>query len=145
MAPKYTKTIICFANSRKITGRCVAGKEIAGGKIGGWIRPVSSRPAGELSEEERRYENGQDPRLLDVITIPMIEPRPHGFQSENHLIDDGFYWAKDREAGWDDLKAALDKVSGPLWDNSSSSYNGLHDRVEEPQRTSSAAHFDWSK
>ena len=131
MAPKYTKTIICLANSRKITGRCVAGKEIAGEKIGGWIRPVSSRPAGELSEEERRYENGQDPKLLDVITIPMVEPRPHGFQSENHLIDDGYYWAKEREAGWDDLKAALDKVSGPLWDNSSSSYNGLHDRVEE--------------
>jgi hypothetical protein len=131
MAPKYTKTIICLANSRKITGRCVAGKEIAGDKIGGWIRPVSSRPAGELSEEECRYENGQDPRLFDVITIPMVEPRPHGFQSENHLIDDGYYWAKEREAGWDDLKAALDKVSGPLWDNSSSSYNGLLDRVEE--------------
>jgi hypothetical protein len=131
MAPKYTKTIICLANSRKITGRCVAGKEIAGDKIGGWIRPVSSRPAGELSEEERRYENGQDPKLFDVITIPMVESRPHGFQSENHLIDDGYYWAKEREAGWDDLKAALDKVSGPLWDNSSSSTYGLNDRVEE--------------
>lgn len=131
MAPKYTKTIICLANSRKITGRCVAGKEFAGGKIGGWIRPVSGRPAGELSEEERRFENGQDPKLLDVINIPMVESRPHGFQTENHVIDDGYYWAKERDAGWDDLNAALDKVSGPLWDNSSSSYNGMNDRVEE--------------
>lgn len=131
MPVKYTKTIICLANSRKITGRCVAGKEIAGGKIGAWIRPVSERPAGELSEEDRRFENGQDPRLLDVISVPMVEPRPHGFQAENHLIDDGYYWTKEREASWDDLNAALDSVAGPLWDNSSSSYNGMNDRVEE--------------
>ena len=29
------------------------------------------------------------------------------------------------------MRAALDLKAGPLWDNSSSSYNGLHDRVEE--------------
>jgi hypothetical protein len=131
MPAKYTKTIICLANSRKITGRCVAGREIGGGKIGAWIRPVSGRPAGELSEEDRRFQNGQDPSLLDVISVPMVEPRPHGFQTENHLIDDDHNWTKEREASWDDLKAALDRVAGPLWDNSSSSYNGLHDRVEE--------------
>jgi hypothetical protein len=131
MPANYSKTIICLANSRKITGRCVAGKEIAGSKIDAWIRPVSERPAGELSEEDRRFENGQDPRLLDVIRIPMVEPRPHGFQSENHLIDDGYYWTKEREASLDELQAALDNVSGPLWDNSSSSTYGLNDRVEE--------------
>ena len=131
MAPNYTKTIICLANSRKITGRCVAGKEIGGGKVGQWIRPISGRPTGELSEEDRRLENGQDPKLFDVVRIPMIEARPHGFQTENHLIDDGYYWAKERQANWDELQAALDKVSGALWDNSSSSYNGTHDRVEE--------------
>jgi len=114
MPAKYTKTIICLANSRKISGRCVAGKETAGGKIGAWIRPVSGRPAGELSEEDRRFENGQDPRLLDVIRIPMVEPRPHGFQTENHLIDEGYYWTKEREASWDDLKAALQYAARKL-------------------------------
>jgi len=131
MAPKYTKTIICLANSRKITGRCVAGKEVGGGGPGAWVRPISGRPTGELSEEDRRYENGQDPKLLDIVRIPMVEPKPHGFQTENHLIDDGYYWAKQRQATWEELQAALDKVPGALWDNSSSSYNGLHDRVEE--------------
>jgi len=131
MPVKYTKTIICLANSRKIAGRCVAGKEVAGNKIGGWVRPISGRPAGELSEEDRRFENGRDPKLLDVIKIPMIESRPQGFQTENHLIDGGHYWTKEGEATWDQLREALDSVSGPLWDSSSSSYNGLHDRVDE--------------
>ena len=32
--------IVCLANSRKISGRCIAGKIMDSGK---WIRPVSSR------------------------------------------------------------------------------------------------------
>jgi hypothetical protein len=131
MSANYTKTIICVANSRKISGRCIAGKEIGRGKVGSWVRPVSERSTGELSEEDRRFQDGQDPKLLDVIRVPMVEPRPHGYQTENHLIDDRYYWTKEREASWDDLKSALDSASGPLWDNSSSSYSGLHDRVEE--------------
>ncbi len=67
MSPQYTKTVICLANSQKISGRCVAGKEVVGGKIGNWVRPVSGRPSGELSEDGRRFEDGRDPILLDVI------------------------------------------------------------------------------
>jgi len=130
MAPNYIKTIICLANSRKNSGRCVAGKEINGNRIGDWIRPVSARPSDELSEYERRFQDGQDPKLLDVVHIPMIEPRPSGFQAENHLIDDRYYWVKEREATWAELEDAVDPIS-PLWDNRSSTYNGLHDRVDE--------------
>jgi hypothetical protein len=130
MVPNYVKTIICLANSRKISGRCVAGKEINGNGIGGWVRPVSARPTGELSEEERRFQDGQHPELLDVVHVPMVEPRPSGFQAENHLIDARYYWVKEREAAWAELEAAVDPVS-PLWDNRSSTYNGLHDRVDE--------------
>lgn len=131
MPGKYAKTIICFANSRKIHGRSVVGKEIAGGRIGSWIRPVSGRAAGELSEEDRRFETGHEPGPLDIIRIPMIAARPDGYQAENHLIDDSEYWTKEGKASWDELQRALDLISGPLWDNSSSSYNGLHDRVDE--------------
>jgi len=129
--PQSAKSIICLANSHKSPGRSVAGKEISGGKVAAWIRPVSSRPTGELSEEDRRFENGQEPRLLDVIRIPMIEARPRGCQTENHLIDDGQFWIKEREASWDELRDAIDPILGPMWDDSSSSYNGLHDRVCE--------------
>jgi hypothetical protein len=109
----------------------VAGKELVDGKCKGWIRPVSDRPTGELSESDRWFENGKDPKLLDIVTIPMTEPRPHGFQKENHLIDGAFYWTKDGEASWDTLQSALDSNSKTLWSNSSSSYNGTNDRVEE--------------
>ena len=135
MPAKYIKTIICLANSRKIGGRSVAGKELDAGKPGAWVRPVSPRPEGTLSDEDVRLDNGKEPQLLDVISIPMVEARPCSYQTENHLIDVGCSWTKEREASWSDLQAALDTVSGPLWDNSSSSYNGLNDRVEEAAAT----------
>lgn len=131
MPPSYMKRIICLANSRKISGRCVAGKEIGVEGVGHWVRPVSHRPNGEVSLDERRYENGSDVTLLDVVDIPMKQAHPHAIQPENHLIDDEYYWRRVRSATDDELIAALDQVTGPLWDNASSSYNGLKDRVDD--------------
>ena len=115
MPPKYTKTIICLANSRKVTGRCVAGKEIRDGKVGGWIRPISNRPTGELSEEERRFENGKDPKLLDIVRIPMLAAQPHNFQTENHLIADEYYWEYLGSFSHTDINSLLDPSDTRLW------------------------------
>lgn len=125
----YAKRMICLANSRKTSGRCIAGKIIdQSGEIGEWIRPVSARNTQEISEEERRYENGEDPRLLEIVTVPFAQPQPHAHQSENHLIDDGYYWKKSGTCSWEQLEAALDSPDS-LWDTGFSSYNGLNDRV----------------
>ncbi len=71
--------IVCLTNSRKISGRCIAGKIIGSNK---WIRPISNGEGEEISKEEQRYKNGQMPKLLDVITIPLKRPKPTLFQIE---------------------------------------------------------------
>lgn len=94
-----SKTIVCLANSRKLSGRCIAGREVMpGGYAGpadmrGWIRPVSACASNEVSEEERRYVDGSDPRVLDIIAIPVLAG-PHLHQTENWVIDDRRYWEK---------------------------------------------------
>ncbi len=81
----YTKTIACLANSRKPPsgGRCVAGREVTPSGFGAWIRPVSVRPTQEISEEERRYQDGTDPQVLDVIAIQLASAQPQLHQKEN--------------------------------------------------------------
>ncbi|MGH9498531.1 MAG: dual OB domain-containing protein [Terriglobales bacterium] len=128
----YRKTIVCLANSRKMSGRCIAGKEIDDRRcLGGWIRPVSDRPTQEISEEERQFKRGGDPKLLDIIQIEMLESRPHAPQLENHLINPRSYWVNEGKATWDEVKSATDEVHGALWINGSSSYNGTNDRIPE--------------
>ena len=123
-----TKRIVCLANSRKMQGRCVAGRELNAGVVGAWIRPVSDRPAEEVSEYERQYQDGSDPRVLDIIQVPLIEARPKDYQQENWLLDPQLYWVKRGTLGWGDLSRLQDR-RGPLWINGNSSYNGLNDRI----------------
>jgi hypothetical protein len=123
-----SKTIICLANSRKLAGRCVAGIELQGNRPIGWIRPVSDRPHREVSEFERRYEEGTDPRVLDVVEVPLLMQCPDAYQSENWLLDPGAYWVKRGSVDSRDLDSLID--TGPLWlEEESSTFHGLYDRV----------------
>ncbi len=126
-----TKKIVCLANSRKHSGRCIAGKEVLAKGYGNWIRPVSARSSGEISEEERRYENGVLPEVLDIISIPIVGAMPQLYQSENYLIDAGCYWVKKGRLSWADIKEFVDKPV-PLWTSNDSTYYGLNDRVKVP-------------
>ncbi len=101
--------------------------------MGGWVRPVSNRPTQEIAVEERRYENGEDPKLLDVISIRMQGHVPHAHQTENHLIDAGYYWVKEGTVTWGDLDAAVEDFQGALWVDGYHSYNGENDRIPEAQ------------
>lgn len=125
-----SKTIVCLANSRKppLGGKCIAGKEWADGAFGGWVRPVSARPTHEISDEERSYEDGVYPQLLDVIEIPMRARSPIYHQRENIIIDQDYYWEKVGRVGWADLRPALDHPPG-LWANGDSTFHGSNDRV----------------
>lgn len=124
-----TKRMICLANSRKLSGRCIAGKEFSGAPGSAWIRPVSARPHEEVSEYERQYEDGSDPRVMDIIDVPLLEARPKGYQVENWLLDPEYYWEKRGRATWDQLCTLTDPVED-LWINGSSTYHGMHDRID---------------
>ena len=108
------KRVVCLANSRKLNGRCVAGREWIDGQPGRWIRPVSDRENQEVSEYERQYEDGSDPRVLDIVDIPVLEPRPADYQTENWLLDPKYYWVKDGRLSWSDLPSLVEDPVVPL-------------------------------
>lgn len=126
------KRIICLANSRKLSGRCIAGRELVDGRPAGWIRPISAREHEEVSEREREYQNGEDPQVLDVIDVPVLEARPRTFQSENWLLDPGYYWSKVSRVEASDLADYVEN-EGPLWLNVSSTLAGLNDEIPVDQ------------
>jgi len=76
-----------------------------------------------VSEREREYQNGEDPTVLDVIDVPVLEARPSAFQSENWLLDPNYYWSKVGRLNPSDLSGFVDNA-GPLWVK-----RGLHDRL----------------
>lgn len=124
------KTILCLANSRKPpSGRCIAGKEFDDGVAGAWIRPVSTRPGREVSEEERRYEAGTRVQLLDIVAVPIVQGSPMGHQVENVILDDRYYWEKNGEASWKQIQTAVDAPDPRYWSHSQSTYHGHNDKV----------------
>ena len=122
------KQIVCLANSRKLAGRCIAGREWTESGAGNWIRPVSKRDNQEVSEYERQYEDGSDPQVLDIVQVPVLEPKPDNFQTENWLLDDEYYWQKVGRLSQLELPKIVDPVE-PLWADGYSTYNGRNDKI----------------
>ncbi|MCI3223981.1 hypothetical protein [Streptomyces sp. NP-1717] len=120
------KTLVCLANSRKISGRCVAG--MVDDDSGEWVRPVSARLNGEVSARERQYEDGMEPNVLDIVSVPLLRPQPHDFQSENWLLHPAYYWKKVGRIGWRGL-LNLEQPPSALWVNGFSTYHGNDDRL----------------
>ena len=124
------KRIVCLANSRKLGGRCIAGRELVGEGLGPWVRPVSGRADGAVSDMERRYSDGTEPKLLDIITVPVVRAVPHRYQAENWLLDHTWRWGCEGAIKATALDLLLDKVA-PLWFSGDSSSGGTNDRVPE--------------
>ena len=125
MPAAYSKEIVCLANSRKTGGRCVAGKERS---TGVWIRPISARITAEVNFDERQYENGQEPQVMDIIEIPLTAAAPHGHQQENHVIDADCYWVRRGRASWGELNDLADHPDA-IWANGYSTAAGHNDRL----------------
>jgi hypothetical protein len=91
---------------------------------------VSHRPSAEISLEERLYENGEEPRILDVLTIAMMAPAPRVHQTENHMIDGERYWTRRTALTVADLGALVERPAS-LWLNGASTYHGKNDCVAQ--------------
>lgn len=135
---KYKRMII-LANSRKHQGRCLAGREVVDQEYAGWIRPVSNRAGEEISEDERRYQNGSYPQVLDLVDIPLIRANPHACQSENWLVSPNDRWIKAGVANWSQALSLAENIP-TLWTNGNSTYNGKNDQIS----VSVAAAFTYS-
>ena len=86
-SPPLFKTILVLANSRKLSGRCIAGVELdEDWRPLGWVRPVSGREHGEVSEYERQYSDGSHPDVLDVAQVPLVKHVPETYQSEKESL-----------------------------------------------------------
>ena len=81
-----------------------------------------------MSEYERQYEDGSDPRVLDIIEVPVLAPQPEEYQAENWLLDPEFYWRRQGRYSALDLGGLMDAVE-PLWLDGRSTYNGENDTV----------------
>ncbi len=114
------KRILVLANSTKHHPKsCVAGRELIdeeGGKTkwGGWVRPVSNHDEGALDFVERRLSDTKDPKLLDVVQLPLSAPENNPLQPENWLIQPGQAWTKEsvRDAH---ILSSLVEEPGDLW------------------------------
>jgi hypothetical protein len=137
---EYDKRIVCLANSRKNMGRCVAGVELVKGKPGVWIRPVSVLPTGELTQASTVCSDGQEAALLDVLDVRFRSPRPHDYQTENHVISPSQRWTKAGTASWRDVAKIASRAPKTLWSNGDSTYNGINDQVSHDE----AKKFDYS-
>jgi hypothetical protein len=125
--PETTKRIVCLANSRKESGRCIAGKVIDGSAYGQWIRPVSETGWG-LSKHERLYPDNTEPRVLDLIDINLKRAVPDAHQTENWSVNSSTRWSSAGLMKWTELFRLEDHPT-TLWHNGSSTYHGLNDRV----------------
>jgi hypothetical protein len=132
----YTKRIVCFANSYKTGGSCIAGKDV---DSGAWVRPVSDRPTEELSFFEYCYEGYKSPKLLDIIDVPLLKAVPHDHQTENHLINKE-RWTRKGALPWADLEQFRDQPA-TLWANTDSTKGGGIYDCMSPQV---AAKYDYS-
>lgn len=126
------KRIVCLANSRKMQGRCIAGRELVDGRLGAWVRPVSNRAHEEVSADERCYQDKTEPQILDIIDIPLIRSWPKPHQPENWLLDHSTRWKKVGHFGNATL-ASSTETDTPLWINGHNTSNGHNNRFPVDQ------------
>lgn len=129
---------VCLANSRRPGGRCVAGKEIKGKTIGGWIRPVHAHDPnsifdntpGALLEYATRCQDGRVPELLDIVQVSFQGRASYRHQTENRSLVPNKQWERVGQFPFSRVRELVDPVDR-LWINGFEGANGTNDRIPE--------------
>ncbi|AGY60355.1 dual OB domain-containing protein [Gloeobacter kilaueensis] len=99
--------ILCLANSRKYQARCIAGLRY---DRQGWLRPIGTAEKGALTVEECSYPDGSEPKILDRISVELIDVCPEWHQPENWTAVAGSF----RCVSSPDGKVRLDRLQRRL-------------------------------
>jgi hypothetical protein len=67
-------------------------------------QPLRFLLADDPGAGKRQYEDRSDPRVLDIMDVPLLDARPKGYQQENWLLDPNQYWVNGGRAHWNDLQ-----------------------------------------
>ncbi len=97
---------------------------------GAWIRPVGARPTAEVWPSESKYQDWTDPKVLDIIDVPLLKPAPLHHQTENHVIDTTHRWKKVGDLPWTSLAQLCEKPA-TLWINSDHTKSGVFDCISQ--------------
>lgn len=96
---KRKRCVCILANSVKNAQSCIAGIEMKMNpdgrwqNTGRWIRPISHRPNGAISDKESFLRNkSRLPQLFDIVEIPLSAPAHVEGQPEDWLIEEGVDW-----------------------------------------------------
>ena len=102
------------------------------GRLGEWIRPVSSRVSGALSEHERIYLDRTEPALLDIVEVSLDRRKPESHQVENWLIAQDHQCKRKGSLPFDQLAAHVDSPE-EIWPSGHSAAGHRDDRVPKEQ------------
>ncbi len=127
----YTKRLICFANSWREGGRCIAGKIFEGERTGEWIRPVRAPDSEAIVDPHLQYEDLSPVRILDIFDVRLKQSAPSRHQVENHVIEPSFLWRRVRQATFEECRQFLDNQDRQLWPDAESTFHGINDKVPE--------------
>lgn len=120
------RDIACLAASLKHGGYCYAGKDVDSGE---WVRPVSDEPGHAITPYWRVVGKGDPARVGDVLRMNLIEHRPSGCQTENHLNAEE-HWRRIITFDYDEALTLADEPAS-LWRNGASTKHGLNDEMTD--------------
>ena len=119
---------------------------LEGDGAGSWVRPVGRSPSGELTFPERAV-HGREPRLMELLRIPLAHSRAHGCHVEDYAVDPNEKWTSGGPVPVSTVIRMVDPAAA-LWPNGHHPNNdripcGVADRLSSSLRLIRVTNVKW--